>query len=520
MNLRKLFIFFFLVGSLFPVAGRAEADFSGQLLKARGAPQVYYLDQNNFRHLFPTATVYYSWYNNFNQVQELSLKQLEQYPLAENITVRSGVNIVSFKTDPNFYGVEIGGVLRKFQNYSVIEEIFGPDWSRRVIELPDGFFGDYRLGEEIQESFQLPDGIVYQLDSDGRYYYKRNGIIRPFKNFQSLEENGFQKSDVITSQYQFNCRQREIVGFDSKVFNPVEPPLTKTADCQSKNLKVAFILVTKDGASSSELEKLKKIKKELPDRFSWASDDLATIDVGEPLVVYQNDPVLISEDHSGREQVADEVINTFYDNHQDVFDFIILYNNFVLKESEIAHYLCLTNRVTGTGNPIIDNADCFGSRGKLKGIVNMGNLKKYEIASRHDFNQTLNYILHELLHHWSGRAKFKDESGKTRLDLLDRSHLHWSRFVDFISPLGGSGWQDNGDGTFSNKIVFEEEPNKKKFSQLDLYFMGLLPKQVIDPISYLVPENPKATGNTLAGEMRQVMIDQIIKAMRGRYCQL
>lgn len=515
--MKRALIFFLFLGGL----SMASPTFAmGNLIKLRDSNTVYYLDGNNIRHPFPTASVYQSWYKSFSGITILSSEEIAQYPLGRNVTVRPGVNIVTFRTDPNFYAVEPGGVLRKFKEREVIKKIFGERWFERVVNLPDAFFGDYLMGEEIQGAHQLPDGIVYQLKTDGHYYYKDNDLIWPFKNLDSVLANNLKVSDIVKSDIQFNSRKREINGFNKNVFSIATEPEADTADCENQKLKVAFILVTKNKYTQEQLTKLNIIKDKTAENFKWATRGLAQLDVSFPITILSDDGILLFTDVNSQDKPDDEVINTFYDNHHDVFDFIILYNNFVLNEPVIAKYLTLTNDFLGTGNAQMHNAFNFGSRGKLKGIANMGNLSKYDVESNRELDQSVNYIIHEISHHWSGRAIFFDNNGEISRDLLEKDLSHWNMYLDFISPLGGNGWQDNGDGTYISKITLVSEPNKKPYSDLDLYFMGLLPKPAVSPIKYLAPDEPGAVGNIISGRLKEVTIDQIIEAMGEWRCKI
>jgi len=515
--LRFFLLFFIILGGAL-IASPVLA--LGELIKSDISPAVYYLDGANVRHLFPTGPVYKTWYQDYSGIKVLSNEDISQYPLGKNVTVRSGLNIVTFATDPNFYAVEPGGVFRRFEDEEVIAEIYGADWLKRVIELPEGFFDDYVMGEKIKYNHDLPDGIVYKLVSDGKYYYKNNGLIQPFKNWQSIVANNFKMSDVVYNSVELNKRKKEITGLDSNIFNPVAKPKVSTADCENKKFKVAFVLITKDTYQPKEIDKLNLLKNRLETNFKWATNELAEIDVSFPIVILSDNQDLFFTDTDGQLKPDNEVINIFYDQNQDIFDFIILYNNFVLNETVMANYLTLTNDFAGTGNAIMHSAYNFGSQGKLKGVANMGNLEKYNIDIETEINRSINYIIHELLHHFSGRAIFEND-GEISYALLDKpNRIHWNMYVDFVSPLGGNGWQDNGDSTFTNKITLMADSAKKPLTDLDLYFMGLLPKQVIDPIYYLAPDEAGIIGNVIAGELKEVTIDQIVDVMGNWRCRI
>lgn len=512
-NIFYLFSFFWFFLALPTLA----AD---NLIKIKGDSAVYYLDSENNRHLFPTGSVYKSWYSDFSGVRTISPEEISRHNLGKNVTLRPGVKIATFATVPNFYAVEPGGVLRRFVKDDLPEKIFGPDWSRRVVKIPDAFFGDYILGEEIKSRVDLPDGLVYQLAEDEKYYYKNTNLLQPFDSLESVLANNFKKDDIVQSALNFDHRQKEIQGFSSRIFNPAASPAVSTADCENKKFKAAVVLLAKEKPSAEELEKLNTIKKRAEENFVWATKGLAKLDLSLPVMVLSGDEKLFFTDIDGQKKPDNEAINIFYDQNQDIFDFIILYNNSVQNESVIAKYLMVSNNFFGTGNNQLRSADAFGSRGKLKGIANMGNLDKYSIDSQDVLNTSANYIIHEILHHFSGRAIFMDEKNEISYTLLSKDKAHWNMFVDFISPLGGSGWQENGDSAFSNKTALAGGVSKRALSDLDLYFMGLLPAPYVPPIKYLEPDIPDAVGNVVKGKIKEVTIDQIIKTMGEWGCNL
>lgn len=492
---------------------------AGRLVKISSMPTVYYLDGQNVRHVFPTAAVYKTWYDDFSRVEIISREEIIKYPLGENIRVRAGVNIVKFQTGDDYYAVEPGGVLRRFEDRELAEEMYGEYWQNRLVILPDAFFGDYILGSEITRRYHLPDGILIKLSLDNKYYLKLNDLFWPFQDWSAAEANGFKRTDVVASDITLESRVSKISGLSYKIFNPAESRKLPNADCEHKNFKIAFIMVSKEQPTVEEIKKLANIKDQAIENFTWATHGLAKIDASYPAVILKDNPDLFFNDIDGQNKPANEAINIFFDDHPDVFDFVVLYNNFVIDEPEIAKYLMLTNHFKGTGNGQLRSSYIFGSRGKLKGILNMGNIDKYSIDSQDALNVSANYILHELAHHFSGRAKFINAEGKLDSSLLRRPDLaHWDMYTNMISPLGGSGWEDKGDGIYTNKLSLSNQINHH-YSDLDLYFMGLLPKYAIDPIGYLVPD-PGQDGNTIAGTMKQVTIDQIVEAMGEWSCSL
>jgi hypothetical protein len=136
-------------------------------------------------------------------------------------------------------------------------------------------------------------------------------------------------------------------------------------------------------------------------------------------------------------------------------------------------------------------------------------------------NHSVNYIIHELGHHWSARASFFDDNGSLKTDLLTgENNEHWSNYLLEASPLGASGWQDNGDGTFTNKHYLYAADGFYRYSHLDLYFMGLLPSAVVESVKYVVPESDQAGSSVVKGKLQVVLMDKIIEAMGPWHCRL
>ena len=91
------------------------------------------------------------------------------------------------------------------------------------------------------------------------------------------------------------------------------------------------------------------------------------------------------------------------------------------------------------------------------------------------------------------------------------------RFEDIheASPMGGSFWEDNNDGTFTNHHVF---PRPTGYGSLDLYVMGLMrPEEVPD---FFLLENISPTfvdGQwAVSADKKVISIDQVIAAMGPR----
>lgn len=210
------------------------------------------------------------------------------------------------------------------------------------------------------------------------------------------------------------------------------------------------------------------------------------------------------------------IAKEFYKNHQDNFDFMVIFSNFnfTMPDPDAkAFYLEIKNDTQGIGKTIFDNSGFFGSNSKLQGTIDMGNISSLGVSPADPkFEETLLTLAHEQMHRWGASIKFKDASGSISTALLGKDGVHWSFLLDSDgSVLYGNDWQDNKDGTFTSVSA------SKYYSPLDLYLMGFYDKSQVSPM--LLIDNPNIDpkkmpelGATISGTARYIAINDIIAA--------
>lgn len=134
---------------------------------------VYEIGGDGKRHAFPNETVFFSWYENYDDVAFIDPVSLAGYELGGNVTVRPGTWLVKITTDPKVYAVEPGGVLRWVTTETVAASIYGEDWAHRVIDVPDVFFLNYAMGDDLTTTIP-PTGTLAETPS-GEIVYIQNG---------------------------------------------------------------------------------------------------------------------------------------------------------------------------------------------------------------------------------------------------------------------------------------------------------------------------------------------------------
>lgn len=495
----------------------------GRLIKSPLQPIVYYLDAAGVRHAFPNIATYRSWYgDDFSAIATVTAEALTHYRLGPNLTLRPGTQLVKVPSLPTVYAVEQGGVLRPIATAAIAAAIYGPRWPEKIVDVPEVFFENYRVGEPLDRPYQLPNSIVYQVKGQPTYYWKQGNVLQPFADPAALAANGYRQDDAVVGDRTLPTRTRAIAGEIARIADPLASPELPTQDCGAAVLTLAPIMVARGELAPSDRDALAVVRELLPTVYLAETRELGALAVADA-VVLADDGLLSKATEIGGRTLTEEVPRTFYDHHPDAYDFLVLFTNFVVQQEQPNHearHVLVTNAISGLGLPLQNAADLFGSRGKLKGIIVVGDLGRFALDEASDVQRLNNLLLHELGHQWSATVKFRTADDLDSVALLREDGRHWSYYAGFISPLGGSGWRDVGDGRFTSQLAALPDLVVRPYSELDLYLMGLLPRQAVRPFTYLEPTYPGSQGNTLIGTLKTVTIEQVVAAVGPRRCEL
>lgn len=127
-------------------------------------------------------------------------------------------------------------------------------------------------------------------------------------------------------------------------------------------------------------------------------------------------------------------------------------------------------------------------------------------------NQTLTVLSHEFVHRFGAYVRYKLPDNSLSTALLGKDNSHWSYLLDSQgSVMYGNGWSDNGDGTFTSTTIMNS------YSPLDLYLMGMIPKEQVPPMLLIDNSNIDKTqlpflGATVSGMASIVSINDIVAA--------
>lgn len=182
--------------ALAPMNTAKAAASAGDLIKMAGNTSVYYFDGSK-RFVFPNESTYFSWYSDFSGVVTIEASELQSYPLGGNVTMRAGTKLVKITTDPSVYAVEPNGVLRKIQSEAQAAALYGTDWAKRVVDVPDAFFVNYTIGSALA-SGSIPAGSLVKTADSASVYYFDGTNYRSIASEAAMTANRFSFANIIT----------------------------------------------------------------------------------------------------------------------------------------------------------------------------------------------------------------------------------------------------------------------------------------------------------------------------------
>ncbi len=179
--------------------------------------------------------------------------------------------------------------------------------------------------------------------------------------------------------------------------------------------------------------------------------------------------------------------------HPDDSQFIVVYSTFSLVQGVGAFYQSLANDVAGIGYKqaaeldAVIPAEFFDDtpNSQMVGMLHMNDWHNFILPGNTGIDDEWISLVfgQELGHAW---LSFVYASlGDSPVDsMLGRAKAHWNFYLDTGgSPVEGHKWTDNGDGTFTAAKL-----DKYQFSDLDLYLMGLMGPEEVEP--WFLIENP------------------------------
>ena len=234
------------LGMFTPNFANAAAS-AGDLIKMEGNSSVYYFDGAK-RFVFPNEATYFSWYSDFSGVVTIPSSELQSYLLGGNVTMRPGTKLVKITTDPSVYAVEANGVLRKIQNEAQAASLYGSDWAKRVVDVPDAFFTNYTIGTALA-SGSVPAGSLVKNAGSSNVYYFDGTNYRAIGSEAAMNANRFSFANVLTISNTITAGGNAITGMESALVKTSQGGTTTGPIVTGSGLMVSLNAGTPGSAS-------------------------------------------------------------------------------------------------------------------------------------------------------------------------------------------------------------------------------------------------------------------------------
>lgn len=166
--------FVFSISALSPATASAMTSVddlsAGDLIRGESFSAVYYYGADGYRYVFPNDKTYFTWYEDFEDVKWISDADMTTIQIGGNVTYKPGVKMIKITSDSKTYAVSENGTLRWVSSEEVAIDLYGNDWNTQIDDVPDAFFGNYNIGQEIEESGSFStsgeQASAYSIDAD------------------------------------------------------------------------------------------------------------------------------------------------------------------------------------------------------------------------------------------------------------------------------------------------------------------------------------------------------------------
>lgn len=185
----------FLICGLGLLAQPSQAAYTpadGDLIKTATDPAIYYIGSDSKRHLYVNEVTFWTWYEGSwsnlksngvtKTITVLSQADFDNLEVGANAKVKPGAKLVKFQNSPKIYTSVSYGQLAPVPDDATAKNLFGDNWSTKIITIQNGFETDY-----------TKDGVLTQPIN---YFNRAYGFSLQFpatwSNYQvRTEVNGF-----------------------------------------------------------------------------------------------------------------------------------------------------------------------------------------------------------------------------------------------------------------------------------------------------------------------------------------
>ncbi len=223
----KLSILTILLSSPFFIL--AQKNYTGELVSPENSSAVYYISKDNQKYSFPHEKIYFSWFNDFTYLKNISEEEIEQYEYAgeiklcpqtyENLDyILPDQTLVKQKNSPGYFYIE-SGEKRVFTNMEILTANgFNPE---NAIETD---ISTYPWGQTINSiEKNLLDSSIFttpliknqDVDKDGLSDYDESYLYYTDLNNPDTDVDGFDDGQEIQNNNSPHQANKKLIQVDS-----------------------------------------------------------------------------------------------------------------------------------------------------------------------------------------------------------------------------------------------------------------------------------------------------------------
>jgi len=183
---------------------------------------VYYLGGDNKRYVFPNEITYNSWYADFSSVKTVASDVMASYSIGGNVTMRPGTHMIKITTDPKVYAVESGGKLRWVDSEETAINLYGVNWTKKIVDVSDAFFINYDNTNAVENKITSahPIGSLIKYAGSSDVYYVAGENVKRLISTDGMSANRFRNEFVIETDIIYD-NGAEITGAEADLKNTV-----------------------------------------------------------------------------------------------------------------------------------------------------------------------------------------------------------------------------------------------------------------------------------------------------------
>ena len=301
--------------SVGPVSASVDVD-PGDLVKCPDFSAVYYIGQLNDRWSFPNENIYFSWYNDFDDVKTISCSQLSDYQLAGSVMYQSGTRLVKMPSVNTVYYAEPFGILKAIDDEEQATNMYGANWADQVDDLSEAFFPAYELSYSLSDT-RLPNGMMLK-DSVGNLYRT------------NAEHDVILMTGLLTGdQTELMQRHATTLGHSSYDFDLIIAHMRTDANLEELEWQSTPVWYTYTNSRLATLSQFGEGLIEYADLLEWAVDYVQEDD--------DNYELMAEAMMNTIEGITDEDIAEYYVLLEGYEMFVRFLGEFILAHEELEH---------------------------------------------------------------------------------------------------------------------------------------------------------------------------------------